>query len=115
MKNFHKFLLVSLVALFPLAVFAYSHLNLKGLFLKAISIETLNVASKESSTTEILEKAVDTKLLEISDLDVKVFVAQGEILKFKDQRNLILKDLENLQQKIEPLIKQARNSGETPR
>lgn len=55
-----------------------------------------------------LERAVDIKVREIAEIDTKILVNRGEGLKLHEQRVGVIQDLERIQNRIRPIVEQAK-------
>lgn len=103
MENVKGFFILILLATFPVAV--YSLQSWKSL---DIEMPEWTTAKKVEAERVDLIKVVDTKLKDIADVDVKILSAQGELLQYQDQRQSLIKELEKLQERIKPYVRQAK-------
>lgn len=99
MQNGRNLIGIALLLTFPVAVYTFQNWDRKEVPENNLSAATI---------VPELNEAVEAKIKEVADVEVKILQAQGEVLKHKEQRTALIKDLEHLQAKIKPIIEQAR-------
>jgi hypothetical protein len=109
MLSIQKVVMIILLSTFPAAVFFFYTWQ-KTDDLKPAPKE---IASKVSDETryEQLQEGVDSKVQQITEIDVKILEAQGEVMKYKEQKNVVIEDLEKLMKVIKPIVDGARASN----
>lgn len=101
-QHYKKVVIWGMLASFPAAVY-----SLQGWQKN----ESTSVASAETGAptdAKDLERAVDIRLKKIADIDVKILSAKGEVLKLEEQKTGLVRELEKIQERIKPHLRQAR-------
>lgn len=102
-QHYKKLIIWGMLASFPAAVYSLQDWQKTD---KAPAIATAD-ALPEVDTKE-LERAVDVRLKRIAEIDVKILSAKGEVLKFQEQKHSLIRELEKIQERIKPHLRQAR-------
>lgn len=104
MDHYKKLLVWGMLAMFPAAVYALQQWDQDG---SATAIPA-TVEPAAGVAARDLSQAVDLQIQKISEIDVKILSAKGEILQYEEERRKLIKELEKIQERIKPHLKQAR-------
>jgi hypothetical protein len=109
MKNLLRVFLILLIGSFPVSAY---------IFLKSQSIVEVKTKAPEKEIAlkpaADVEELLQLKVKEISELEVKTLSAKDDMLRYQEQKQIVIKTLEDLRQRIGPIIEQARNSDQSP-
>ena len=101
MKWVQRIVFGVLIGSFPIAMYLFATNRNK--------VAKVEVATQiEKSDGKLIEHAVNGKIREIADIDVKVLETEAELIRFKELKQSVIKDLEQLRDRITPIIEQSK-------
>lgn len=102
MDHFKKLIVWGMLATFPAAVYSLQEWR------KEKKEPLSDQLSLKTAETKELEEVIEARLKKLAEIDIKILSAQGEILKYQEQKKELIRDLKKLEERIKPHLNQAR-------
>ncbi len=104
-----RIFLVLILGAFPMGIFLFATSGHEP----KVAVQPNNLAAAKlpslstAESLDLINKGIETKALEIKEINVQILENQGKILRLEDERQNKLKTLQELQVKLSTIIEDA--------